>query len=316
MIHRRAFTLIELLVVIAIIAILIGLLLPAVQKVRHAAARLSCQNNLKQIGLAAHGYHDTNNRLPPGYFYIDPFAPTPTVAPAWDHIPPIKISLPIDPGWSWAVYILPYLEQQTVYDNLSLTKNTDSVTNAAMREKQMPIYTCPSDYAAGVFPVTDVLNSPIANAGTNSYVGNFGAGLLLNLYPEQGNGVLYRNSKTQFLEITDGTSITILIGERPALFAKACWVGAITEGTIRTTPNAPVYTSVILPPITTTIARVGLKSLNDPWSEPYDFFTPHHAVGNFLFCDGSVHAIRTSLDVTTLFQLATRSGGEVVGSWE
>ena len=321
MVHRRAFTLIELLVVIAIIAILIGLLLPAVQKVREAAARLSCQNNLKQIGLAAHNYYDTNDHLPPGYVYVETILPSLSgkpyqVAPAWDHIPPIKIASPVDPGWGWAVYLLPYLEQQNVYNTIDIAKNTDSPTNVAMRETQLPIYTCPSDRLPGVFPVLDAKNVLIVNAATNSYTANYGALMQLNLDPEKGNGVLFRNSKVKFNEIADGLTQTILVGERPAHFAQVPWIGAITSGTVRTTPNAPVFTSVILPPMTMPMARVGLKPLNDPWSEPYDFFTPHHAVANFVFSDGSVHAIRTSVDLVTLQQLATRAGGEVVGSWE
>jgi prepilin-type N-terminal cleavage/methylation domain-containing protein/prepilin-type processing-associated H-X9-DG protein len=318
---RRAFTLIELLVVIAIIAVLLGLLLPAVQKVREAASRLRCQNNLKQIGIALHLYSNTNRSLPPGYVYV----PTPVSSKAgvgsggtkpnkFDRPPPHRPGPPPQnsPGWSWASLLLDYLEQGNLARQINYGLPVEAALNLPARTTPLAIYTCPSDLHTGVFTIQNESNTPLATAATNSYTACFGAFGLLGTDPDNGNGVFYRNSTTRFTDITDGTSNTLAVGERGALFAQGPWAGVVTGGSIRTTPGSPVYSSIIEPAPAMVMARVGSHALNAANSEPYDFFSPHGQVVQFLFADGSVHGLSIATYLGALQALATRSGGEAV----
>lgn len=314
--RSAAFTLIELLVVIAIIALLVGLILPAVQKVREAANRMRCANNLKQIGLALHNYHGDVGQFPPAYTWVDtsqPAAPPVNIAPFLFDRPGLTQYIePNWPGWGWAVYLLPYLEQGNLYKQIDFTAPTVGAQAAIARLSRMSLYTCPSDSRTGVYTVFKIKGGALMEATTNSYVGCYGALGNLSVFPANGNGLFVRNGKLQFRDVSDGTSQTLAIGERAALFAQAPWIGVLEQGTVRTTPGAPVFQSLALPAQTMPMARVGAKPLNDPWSEPFDFFSPHPTTMNALFADGSVRPIRKAIAVDVFQALATIAGGELV----
>jgi prepilin-type N-terminal cleavage/methylation domain-containing protein/prepilin-type processing-associated H-X9-DG protein len=200
--QRSAFTLIELLVVIAIIAILIGLLVPAVQKVREAAARAQCQNNLKQIGLALHGYHDANKHFPPG---CAPDSNAGVVTASW--------------GSSWKVFILPYIEQGPIYSKWQFSGNSGYVNAnnmALVNGVTISVYRCPSSLLPDFY--TNSNNNGAIEMFT-TYTGI--AGSTVDTTAESGTcgivsggGILYPNSKVKMTAITDGTSNTIIVGEQ------------------------------------------------------------------------------------------------------
>jgi prepilin-type N-terminal cleavage/methylation domain-containing protein len=323
--RRNAFTLIELIVVIAIIATLIGLLLPAVQKARAAANRTICQNNLKQIGLAIHLYHDANGFLPPGFTY-SPNAPTSSVASATDPAQLISLltlichrasssaySLPERPGWGWAALILPYIEQGNLAQQIDYTLPVDSVTNADPTIIELSMYTCPDDQDTGGYIVRSWDRArPLADLATNSYAACYGVGDTIGTNPDTGNGVFFRNSHIQLSDIIDGTSNTFAVGERAALFTQTPWAGVVTNGAARTTAGAPVYTSWVDPAPVMVLARIHNKPLFDPYSEPADFWSPHPGIIHFLFADGAVHPIYQGTSIDVLQALATRNSGEIV----
>lgn len=307
---REAFTLIELLVVIGIITILIGLLVPAVQKVREAAARTQCQNNLKQIGLAMHGYHDANKRLPPGYAanerYIDGATDTSS-------------------GWGWAAFILPYIEQAPAYRQLNFS---EPIQNSLAVQTMIAIYLCPSDITPPTaFPVTDAFGNTVCMSAPTSYAACCGSDASETTDPT-GDGVFYRNSGARFADIIDGMSNTFLVGERAWAKVNGAWPGAIPGGVIRRgqlNPCQPNIPGAWYPSSTLALAHAHLNNaLADPdGSAGMDDFSSMHSNGSFfVFADGSVHFIRSvSVDNPDgsytsdglIFQaLGTRANGEVI----
>ena len=338
---RRAFTLIELLVVIAIIAILIGLLLPAVQKVREAAARASCQNNLKQLGLALHNYHDANGNFPP-------------VRVANNHA-------------TWMVLVMPYIEQENISKGWNFSIPYVQQTDA-FRRMQVKTYYCPSRRGPGdnlvhqaeqVYPA-DITPPPTFTptgtadprfAGTNQPAGALGDyaaclgeyGFFASpqteiLFGTGANGALIVGtidaagkwtSYTKISSISDGTTNTFFVGEKhvPAgMFGRmkvgdgSIYLGVWTTYSGRAAgigiPLAQGPNDVTPTP---NVARTD-GSTGGTWRPGGDavyakkFGSWHTGIVNFAFCDGSVKAIKTTIDEVNLARLAARNDGQVINT--
>ncbi len=252
---RQGFTLIELLVVIAIIAILIGLLLPAVQKVREAAARTQCQNNLKQIGVGMHNYHNVYKKLPQGW------AVSPINAPS--------------PGWGWGSIILPFIEQENLYNLLGVDPTGNTAMPAAAANvaltTSLSVYLCPSD-PAGQQQVNNALNS----YGFSNYVCN--------------REVLGPNSSTQpanlaVQNIRDGSSNTLLIGERNGTNnIAAVWPGHAPQTTASFEGRPGSGINVLNPGGPTGTGN----------AQRLEYSSMHSGGVNVLFADGSIHFMPNS----------------------
>ena len=264
----RGFTLIELLVVTATIAILIALLLPAVQQAREAARRTQCKNNLRQIGIALHNYHDLHTTLPPGSMVLSPL-------------------YPVQSGWGWATFLLPHLEQTALYDQVDFNIGNTLAGNRELIVHSLAVFRCPTDPAPDRIAATMLTGESLAVAHGN-YCG------VMSIFNEA--------SSTRLSEFTDGTSQTIIVGERRYQIAgvgevTSSWCGTLTSGTdympFPSLPHLPVFP--------------------DDMVNQGDRFNSAHAQGvHFLAADGAVHFLSESLDRTVYYALSTPSGGETV----
>jgi prepilin-type N-terminal cleavage/methylation domain-containing protein len=309
---RRGFTLIELLVVIAIIAILIGLLLPAVQKVREAAARMSCTNNLKQIGLGLHNYHDARQAFPPGF--------TAVAGPGGD----------TSPGWGWSFHILPYIEQDNLYRQVNLSQ---PVTTSPLLTQIVKIYVCPSDIQTGLFQVygpggvalSGVMAAPCSYA---AIVGGDETEVTTGDGNGQFHGCFYRNSRTRITDILDGTSNTALVAERACGITQGTWAGALPGARMRLGQRNPANTlnpNMDFDPdlfglVHTNVINATNDQSNDGGTDDASSF--HIGGAYHLFGDGSVRFIRNpggvkgsppTTDRLQYWAVGTRADGDFVG---
>jgi prepilin-type N-terminal cleavage/methylation domain-containing protein/prepilin-type processing-associated H-X9-DG protein len=311
---RPGFTLIELLVVISIIAVLISLLLPAVQAAREQARRSACTNNLKQMGIALANYTDRHGTLPPGYQSI------------YNSL----FQQEIGPGWGWASMLLPDLEQQSLQDLIVYETPMQGPSMSTARLVNLNVFFCPSDNMPRSWTACDSevwmfmnqtysSNIPICNLAGSNYVGVFG----IAEPGVNGEGVFSRGSYMPLTAITDGLSNTLCVGERSENLQQgrgmATWVGAVPGANMWSCAPNPYE-----PDAGTCVKEDGSGMIlghtgeghgpGDPYGDVNQFSSRHGKGCFFLYCDGHVRYLRNEMNYRVYKALSTRNWGEIVSS--
>ncbi|RCS43240.1 DUF1559 domain-containing protein [Bremerella cremea] len=312
---KPGFTLVELLVVIAIIGVLIALLLPAVQQAREAARRMQCSNQMKQLGLALHNYHDTFGSFPPGTI--------------------ITQTSTTQGNWCWGSFILPFLEQENLYDAIQVGKTTLTSAIAdpvrlSLMQKRLDSFRCPSDTGTDLNEIHLICDQQLA---MSNYIGNNASrSLRANPGPptstgaiSSANGVFFANRGVRFADIADGTSNTIAFGER-AWQLNGAVIGAGVVFGMRDDVEAVNDNNRGLIQ-THGCGYVPINSTVSPYSQPLHYrrnFSSQHPGGfQAVFCDGSAHFITETIDHdistaqcdSTFERLLSREDGGILGNY-
>jgi prepilin-type N-terminal cleavage/methylation domain-containing protein len=307
--HRAGFTLIELLVVIAIIGVLVALIMPAVQAAREAANRAQCQNNLKQLGLAAQEYHDSFNSFPAGWYCYVPVYDNMGNLLAGDATNCVGPASPYQPYmWNGMTGLFLKLEQGNLWNEINFNLPPTDPSNWTSIRRSVSGLVCPSNRRAAAVPTAAPAPGTPPKAGPSDYRGNMAAGMIstpTSACPTitasnpaccvYDNGVMYQNSSVSIADVTDGTSNTMLIGES----LTGTWPDATSccvRSNIDRTLNRPI--------------AIGGVNYYTYW------MSKHPNLVNFVKCDGSISPVNSQVNKLVLIKMMTRSGGETMSADE